>query len=64
MDELQQFLENFIKKIFDSKNFTQIDFDELYKIGWNDKDIYDSIEHAGLMLKNGRILTVYIKKIK
>ena len=38
-----------IKAIFDSKNFTELDFDKLYKIGWNDKDIYISIEHAGLM---------------
>ena len=51
-----------IKAIFDSKNFLQSDFDELYKIGWNDKEIFDSIEHAGFMLKNGRILTAYSTK--
>jgi hypothetical protein len=48
-----------IKAIFDSKNFNQNDFNELYKIGWSDKDIFDSIEHTGFMLRNGRILTAY-----
>ena len=48
-----------IKAIFDSKNFKQNDFNELYKIGWSDKDIFDSIEHTGFMLRNGRILTAY-----
>jgi len=52
-----------IKAIFDSKNFNQNDFNELYNIGWNDKDIFDSIEHAGFLLKNGRILTTYSVKI-
>lgn len=51
-----------IKAIFDSQNFNMEDFDELYKIGWNDKDIFDSIDHAGFMLKNGRILTAYLIK--
>lgn len=48
-----------IKAIFDSKNFKQSDFDELYKVGWDNKDIFVSIEHAGFMLRNGRILTAY-----
>ena len=48
-----------IKAIFDSKRFTQSDFDELYNHSWNDKDILDSIEHTGFMLRNGRILTAY-----
>ncbi len=51
-----------IKAIFDSKNFKQSDFNELYEIGWNDKDIFDSIEHTGFMLRNGRILTAYSTK--
>ena len=51
-----------IKAIFDSKNFNLNDFTELYNIGWSDKDIFDSIEHAGFMLRNGRILTAYSTK--
>jgi hypothetical protein len=51
-----------IKAIFDSKNFNQNDFNELIKIGWSDKDIFDSIEHTGFMLRNGRILTAYSTK--
>lgn len=48
-----------IKAIFDSKNFNQNDFNELYNVGWSNKDIFDSIEHAGFMLRNGRILSAY-----
>jgi len=51
-----------IKVIFDSQNFNKSDFNELYHIGWSDKDIFDSIEHAGFMLRNGRILTAYTIK--
>lgn len=50
------------KAIFDSVNFTQDDFDKLYRMGWSHKDIFDSIEHAGSVLKNGKILTTYLKK--
>ena len=48
-----------IKAIFDSNNFNQNDLNELYKIGWCDKDIFDSIEHTGFMLRNGRMLIAY-----
>ncbi len=48
-----------IKAIFESINFNQKDFNELYKIGWSDKDIFDSIEHTGFMLRNGRMLVAY-----
>lgn len=51
-----------IKAIFDSKNFNKSDFNELYHIGWSDKDIFDSIEHTGFMLRNGKILTAYTIK--
>ena len=62
-DEKHKFLAiKSIKAIFDSKNFNQSDFNELYKIGWNDKDIFYSIEHTGFMLRNGRILTAYSTK--
>ena len=52
-----------IKAVTDSMNFTEADFKILYDAGWNDKEIFDSIEHAGNMLKNGSILSAYLKKI-
>lgn len=52
-----------IKAIFDSENFNQSDFNELYKIGWKDKEIFYSIEHVGFMLRNGRILRAYSVKL-
>ncbi len=48
-----------VKEIFDSENFDKNDFNELYKIGWSDKEIFDLIEHAGFMLKSGKILIAY-----
>lgn len=49
-----------IKAIYDPTNFGKEDLNELYTLGWNDKDIYDAIDHAGFLLKNGRIISCYI----
>ncbi len=48
-----------IKAMYESKSCVQKDFDELFESGWTQKDIFDAIEHAGVILKNGRILTAY-----
>jgi hypothetical protein len=51
-----------IRALYESDRITQQDFDALYKIGWSQKDTFDAIEHAGTILKNGRILTAYMMK--
>jgi len=51
-----------IKAIYESKAFTQSDFDALYAKGWTQKDVFDAIEHAGTIFRNGRILTTYAFK--
>ena len=51
-----------IKAIYESKSFTQEDFDSLYSLGWTQKDVFDAIEHAGTIFRNGRILTAYAIK--
>jgi hypothetical protein len=51
-----------LKAIYESKQFTQEDFDQLYTQGWTQKDVFDVIEHAGTIFKNGRILTAYTQK--
>jgi len=48
-----------IKAIYSSKNCTKEDFDMLYKMGWSQKDVFDAVEHAGTIFRNGRILTAY-----
>jgi len=48
-----------IKVIYESKSCNRDDFEELYKMGWSQKDVFDAIEHAGIILTNGRILTAY-----
>ncbi len=51
-----------IKAIYESQKCVQEDFDNLYDLGWSQKDVFDAVEHAGTILKNGRILTAYGKK--
>jgi len=51
-----------VKSIYESSLFSQDDFDILYQMGWSQKDVFDAIDHAGILLKNGRILNTYLKK--
>ena len=48
-----------IKAIYESKSCNQEDFDALYEMGWSQKDVFDVVEHAGTIFRNGRILTAY-----
>jgi hypothetical protein len=51
-----------IKAIYGSKLFSKEDFDQLYNLGWTQKDVFDVIDHAGTIFRNGRILTTYAIK--
>ncbi len=51
-----------LKSIYQSTHVHCHDFDILYKQGWNQKDVFDAIEHTGTIFRNGRILTAYSKK--
>jgi len=51
-----------LKAIYNSRNCTRSDFDALYAQGWTQKDVFDAIEHAGTIFRNGRILTAYAVK--
>jgi len=63
LDNKHQKLAQFaIKAIYDSNNCRQSDFDNLESLGWSQKDIFDAIEHAGTIFRNGRILTAYSTK--
>jgi len=59
-DEKHKALATFaIKAIYESKVCMQSDFDTLYEMGWTQRDVFDAIEHAGTLLRNGRLLTAY-----
>lgn len=58
----QQLASYTIKAIYESKSFMQNDFNALYEMGWTQKDVFDAIEHAGTIFRNGRILTTYMVK--
>lgn len=53
-----------VKVIYESRLCTQDDLDRLYLMGWSQKDVFDAVEHAGTLFRNGRILTAYSKKEK
>jgi hypothetical protein len=38
------------------------DFELLYGMGWSQKDVFDAIDRAGTIFRNGRILTAYSTK--
>jgi len=51
-----------IKAIYKSQFCHQEDFDALYKMGWSQKDVFDVIEHAWTIFRNGWILEAYLIK--
>ena len=51
-----------IQAIYESNSFSQEGLDALYAQGWSQKDVFDAIEHAGAIFKNGRILMAYSTK--
>ncbi len=63
LDDRHKALAHFaLKAIYDSRNCTRSDFDALYAQDWTQKDVFDAIEHAGTIFRNGRILTAYAVK--
>jgi len=51
-----------IKSMYNPQKCTQKDLDNLYDMGWLQKDVFDAVEHAGTLLRNGRILDTYLTK--
>ena len=63
LDERHRQLARFaVKAIYESRACTQVDFDTLYTLGWSQRDVFDAVEHAGSIFRNGRILTAYTAK--
>ena len=63
LDEKHQALAHHaVRAMYESREVTEVDFDKLYAMGWSQKDVFDAIDHAGTLLRNGRILTTYGKK--
>jgi len=59
-DEKHRTLAEYTRKvIYKSKYCTQEDLKTLYEMGWSQKDVFDGVEHAGTLFRNGRILTAY-----
>ncbi len=60
--ERQKSLASFaIKAIYHPFECKESDFNTLLQLSWSQNDIFDLISHAGDILKNGRILTAYLR---
>jgi len=53
-----------LKVVYESYACKREDFDALYEMGWSQKDVFDGVEHAGTLFRNGRILTAYLQKVE
>ncbi len=49
--------------MYDYQDCSREDFEKLYGLGWSQKEVFDVVEHAGTLLKNGRILSAYSEQI-
>ena len=62
LDNRHKFLaQKAIKAMYQPKEFTLKDIDELKDLSWSDSDIYDAIDHAGFLFKFARIIKAYSK---
>jgi len=52
-----------LKALYQSREVCQKDFDTLYEMDWNQKDVFDAIEHTGTLFRNGRIMMAYMEKV-
>lgn len=50
------------KAVFNAAEFGQKDLEELYDLGWEIGEIYQVIEHIGLLEKNSRTIKAFLKK--
>lgn len=60
-NNVKRLAEKSIKAIYSPSAFNKSDLAELYSLGWNISEIYDAIDHAGFLLKNGRIIKAYLE---
>ncbi len=50
-----------MKAIYSSSDFGLEDLRDLYKLNWSDTEIFEVINHAAFLLKNGKIISAYLK---
>ncbi len=60
-DSLKLLAKKSYKAIFDSVEFGETDLQELYDSGWEIAEIYQVIDHIGLLEKNRRIIKAFLK---
>jgi len=61
-EKYQALASHAVRVVYESKQISAEDFEALYALGWTQKDVFDAIDHATTLLKNGRILTAYSQK--
>lgn len=61
-NKLKTLAEEGIRAVYNPDDFRGQDLQELYQLGWTDADIFDVINHAAFLLKNGRIISAYMNQ--
>jgi len=61
-EKYQALASHAVRVVYESHQIGSEDFEALYALGWSQKDVFDTIDHATTLLKNGRILTAYSRK--
>ncbi len=50
-----------IKAVYEPENFGKNDLEELYNLGWNNKDIFYIIDFASVFKGKGKMIDAYLK---
>ena len=50
-----------LKALYNSEDFNQDDLNELYKLGFNDKDFFDLLSYMSNFMSKSKMIEVYLK---
>ena len=63
-DEKQEkLLEKVLKSLYETSAFTRDDLEELYLLGFSDKDFYDIMSYSSNFMAKSKMIEVYLKKV-
>ncbi len=60
-DEQKILIQKTIKAIYDSDNFAKEDIDELYNIGFDDKEFFKILNYCVKFMANSKMIDIYLK---
>jgi len=60
-NRIKRLAEKGIKAVYSPSDFNLDDLKDLYYLNWNDEEIFEVINHAAFLFKNGKIISAYLK---